>query len=581
MNAKYWPLVCSVLLFGCTTDRDNDHDTPFEQSNGTETTTYEACIEWWKTLDNDSPYVRLTTFGQTDAGEPLHVVVVNPRKNFIREKIQSSGQNILLINNGIHPGEPDGIDASMMLVRDLIAEEDYANKYDNLVLYIIPVYNVGGSMNRGCCSRANQNGPLDYGFRGNARNLDLNRDFVKCDSKNAQAFSQLFTNIDPDIYLETHVSNGADYPYTMTYISGQSDKLGEPLGTLLREEIDPILFNKMKADGDEMIPYVNVFGHSPDSGYATFYDSPRYSTGYAALHHSIGMLTETHMLKPFDQRVLSTLRFMRHLVHTTLTMGPKIQEARNAALQSTLDVEALPIDWKIDSALVRQLPFKGFKAYYDTSKVTGLPQLYYDQEQTWEREIPYYDRMKATTEVDVPSYYLVPAAWSEVVDRLRWNNVEMMLIERDTLVEVQAYEIEEFDTPPRPFEGHYVYSNTTVTEQFWSKSIAANQYYLISTQQNKRRFLVELLEPTAPDSYFNWNFYDEILQQKEWFSSYVFDQKAEELLKDSAIRRAFEQQRAEDPHFADNAFSQLYYLYRNSAHYERERHMIYPVFRIP
>ena len=90
----------------------------------------------------------------------------------------------------------------------------------------IPQYNVGGASRRNCCTRANQDGPEGYGFRGNAANLDLNRDFIKMDSRNAEAFVALFRAMDPDVFVDTHTSNGADYPYTMTLITTQEDKAG-------------------------------------------------------------------------------------------------------------------------------------------------------------------------------------------------------------------------------------------------------------------------------------------------------------------------------------------------------------------
>lgn len=577
-------LLClSVLLIaaGCSPNgKLSELQTPFERSGGEETTTYEEGIAWWKALEEASPYVCVQTFGATDAGLPLHLVVINASGNFSQEKISASEKCVLLINNGIHPGEPDGIDASMLFARDILQDEAFRDRYANVVFLIIPFYNVGGALHRNCCSRANQDGPKSYGFRGNARNLDLNRDFIKCDSKNAQSFSQLFTTWKPDVYLETHVSNGADYPYTMTYLLTHPDKLTPPLAGLLQNTLAPALAERMKAEGDEMIPYVNVFGTSPDSGYSAFYDSPRYSTGYAALHQSIGLLTETHMLKPFPQRVASTRRFLHALGSAVNEHHELIKAARRSALEALSQQQSFPVDWKVDSSRVNKLPFRGYAAYYDTSEVTGLPQLYYDRTRPWEREIDYYDHLVPVTTVTAPKQYLVPAAWTEVVDRLRWNGVALQQVSRDTTVEVVAYEIMSYQTTGEPFEGHYLHYNTQCTRRPVTMSLLANSYYIADLRQPGRRFIIEVLEPRATDAYFNWNFYDEILQQKEWFSSYVFDREAKALLADTAIYRAFCEKKEMDPEFCRNAFSQLYHLYRQSDHYERERHMIYPVFRI-
>ena len=213
-------LIILIGTFSCSNEGSDlaSYRTPYEISDGKATTTYEQGIDWWKALESRSPYLKVIEFGDTDAGKPLHLIILNKERNFSLEKLHTDNKLILLVNNGIHPGEPDGIDASMIFTRELLSNADVKNKLDDIILAIIPFYNVGGAMNRNCCSRANQNGPESYGFRGNSRNLDLNRDFIKCDSRNAQSFNQLFSSLDPDIYLETHVTNGADYPYTMTYL---------------------------------------------------------------------------------------------------------------------------------------------------------------------------------------------------------------------------------------------------------------------------------------------------------------------------------------------------------------------------
>ena len=193
--------------------------------------------------------------GSTDAGYPLHLVLVSNDGKFDPEVWHKQTKVVILINNGIHPGEPDGIDASMMLVRDIVNNK--IKLPDNVVLAIIPVYNIGGCLNRNSYSRANQNGPVSYGFRGNAQNLDLNRDFTKYDTKNARSFATIFHYLNPDIQIDNHVSDGADYQYTMTLLTTQYDKLGADLGYWLKDKFEPQLYKGMSEKKWEMTPYVN------------------------------------------------------------------------------------------------------------------------------------------------------------------------------------------------------------------------------------------------------------------------------------------------------------------------------------
>ena len=181
---------------------------------------------------------------QTDANFPLHLVVVSNDKDFNFESIHKKNKRIILINNGIHPGEPDGIDASMLLVRDIVTGKEKLP--DNIVLAIIPVYNIGGCLNRSANYRVDQNGPEEFGFRGNSENLDLNRDFIKCDSKDAKAFTEIFHLVDPDVFVDNHVSDGADYQHVMTLLTSQHNKLGGPMGEFMNKNFEPGLYSLMK-----------------------------------------------------------------------------------------------------------------------------------------------------------------------------------------------------------------------------------------------------------------------------------------------------------------------------------------------
>ncbi|HEX6916149.1 MAG TPA: M14 family zinc carboxypeptidase, partial [Chitinophagaceae bacterium] len=240
-----------------------DFQTPFEKSNENETATYFQCIEFYKKLAaRYSAVITIRTCGLTDAGYPLHLVIFNSAGKLNRSQWKEDLR--ILINNGIHPGEPDGIDASMMLIRD--AASGKIKIPANVVLAVIPVYNIGGALNRNSFSRVNQEGPVSYGFRGNAQNLDLNRDFTKCDSRNAQSFAEIFHFIDPEIFVDNHVSDGADYQHTMTLLTTQHNKLGGPIGNYLHEVFEPAIYSNMEKKNWPLTPYVNFYSADPDKG---------------------------------------------------------------------------------------------------------------------------------------------------------------------------------------------------------------------------------------------------------------------------------------------------------------------------
>ncbi|MEJ2161862.1 MAG: M14 family metallopeptidase [Robiginitalea sp.] len=550
--------------------------TPFEAGGGNRTATYPELLTFYQGLAREFPEINLQTLGQTDSGEPLHLVTYNARGNFNFQKLDED-QVVLLILNGIHPGEPDGIDATTLLLRDLASGTLSAP--EDVVLACIPVYNVGGALNRNSGTRANQNGPESYGFRGNSRNYDLNRDFIKMDSRNAQTFARIFHLVRPHLFLDTHVSNGADYSYTLTHLFTQHNKLGGSSGNYLETVLRPELEKRLREEEWDITPYVNVFNRPPEGGFSQFLDHPRYSTGYAALWDIPGLMVETHMLKPYEKRVQGTYELMKNLLHMASAHQDSLKTLQRSALERFTPASYYPFGWEEDSARYEILKFKGYKADTLLSEVTGKPRLKYNQDQPVTNQVRYYNRFRYTDSVSIPRAYILPGSWESIHERLDWNKISYQVLERDTTLEVTAYRIEDYRTYTRPYEGHYPHYDTQISKE--TRTVVFKEGDLwIPTQQQGLRYLLETLEPQAVDSFFNWNFFDTVLQRKEGFSPYVFEEVAAEMLRsDSLLRKAFEDKKAQDPNFASSAYRQLNWIFERSPHYEAA-HLEYPVYRL-
>ncbi|MFV8224815.1 M14 family metallopeptidase [Christiangramia aquimixticola] len=580
---KLW-LILGILISLSSCDfskyklvKEFDFETRFEKSGGTETGTYAEVIKFYTQLAEAYPSVTLQTFGETDSGLPLHLAIYNPSGEPDLEKLRKS-HSVMLINNGIHPGESDGIDATMMLFRDLASDSIASPK--NTIIATIPIYNVGGALNRNSTTRTNQNGPKEYGFRGNARNYDLNRDFIKADTKNAKTFYEIFHLLDPEVFIDNHVSNGADYQYTLTHLFTQHDKLGGTLGEYLQNKMMPALEDSLKSKDWDITPYVNVFNEVPEKGFTQFMDSPRYSTGYTTLWNTLGMMVETHMLKPYDKRVMGTYELMRSMIDITDAESNFIKDLRNQAKRKYLTDRHYNLKFEPDTENPSKRQFKGFEGEEITSEITGMQRLKYDQNQPFTKEIEYFDNFKVTEEVEIPRAYVIPQGWWEVLNRLKLNNIKMEPLERDTVLSVEVYKIQDFETSEQAYEGHYPHRNTKVTKSIERVNFRKGDL-LVTTFQDGARYLLETLEPSAVDSFFNWNFFDTVLQQKEGFSPYVFEDKAKELLEnDPELRKKFERKKSLDNDFSNSWYAQLDWLHKNSPNYE-PAHLRYPVFRLP
>lgn len=571
-KAFYLTLILAFLSLSCKNKNSDQFDKSisFETSQGKETATYDEMIAFYKEASAFSAMVNMTTMGKTDAGQPLHVVTIQNGK-------ASDADLHLLINNGIHPGESDGIDASMMLLKDIVNNE--IKLPDGVVLHIIPAYNLGGMLNRNSTTRANQNGPEAYGFRGNARNYDLNRDFMKMDTDNAKAFAELYHSITPDVYVETHVSNGADYQYTLTHLMTQHNKLGHDLGLFTYNIFTPELEKDIRSKDLLITPYVNVYGRTPEEGFSQFFDSPRYSTGYAALWNTLGLMIETHMLKPYDKRVYSTKAMLESIIRVSAKHKNDIKSKRHKNVEAFETDNYYKFNFKVDSTRYRVLGFKGYEAVYLESKITGKPRLKYLKGKPKTSAVNYYEHFKAVDSLKIPDYYIISEAWNEVIERLQLNDVIMKKIKNDTLIAVESYKIKDYSTYTSAYEGHYPHYNTEVKLIKENIKFSAGDV-LISTRQSGRRYIIEALEPSLKDSFFNWNFFDSILQQKEGFSAYVFEDYASDFLtKHPKIQEEFQLKKATDSSFRENSYRQLDWIFKQSPLYEKA-HLRYPIFRV-
>lgn len=568
-----------IILFSWMADFSfcQDFSTVFEKSGGKETATYFECIDYYSRLANKYASIKMLTFDTTDSGYPLHLVLYSKDENFDPEKAHQDHKVVMLINNGIHPGEPDGIEATMMLLRDLATGK--LNAPDNVLIATIPIYNIGGALNRNSFSRVNQDGPVSYGFRGNAENLDLNRDFIKADSKNAMAFTRIFHWLNPDIFLDNHVSDGADYQAVMTLLSTQHNKLGGEIGKFLHDEFEPALFKGMKEKNDWMSPYVNVYDSNPLQGWDEFYDSPRYSTGYAALFQTMAFMPETHMLKPFALRVKSDYNLMQTILEKASEFSEQIIQKRKASLASVAGKKEFALSWKVDSSKYEMIDFKGYHSDEKISEVTGFKRMYFDRTRPFDEKVKLYNSYLPAIVVEKPVAYVIPQGWWQVIERLKLNGVQLQEIKNDTVIKVVYYHIDDYKSSSVPFEKHHFNSQLTTSRVVDSLRFLKGDY-IIFTGQPVDRYIVETLEPLGDDSFFRWNFFDAVLQQKEWYSNYRWEEVAADYLKShSDLQQKFAAKKKSDAAFSASANAQLYFIYKNSPWYE-PAHLRYPVYRI-
>ena len=560
------------------TPQPRNYPTPFESGNQNQTTTLAQCIAFYQRLAQDFPAVlQWFQIGMSDGGVPIHAGVVTADGVFDREQLKRAGRPVFFNNNGIHPGEPEGIDACMALVRDFCTDPARRAQLHDTVFLFIAAYNVDGCLDRGDSSRVNQVGPEAFGFRANTRNLDLNRDFIKCDTLEAQAFNRFFCAWDPEVMVDTHTSNGADYAYTMTLIHTETDKLGGGLGDFLRETMVPAIYAQMDARGWPTCPYVHPVLESPDQGIEHMLDSARFSTGYAALHHTIGFMPETHMLKPFADRYAATRALVETVLQFTIHNGKHIQALRRQARDDGQSAQRWPVLWRIDYDRPASFRFRGYKAVHQPSTLGHYLRLAYDRSQPWEQDIAVYQRCAVVATVAAPRAYLIPQAWREVAERLQWNGVQVDRVIQDQELQARVYQVDSVTSRATPYEGRLFHDGVVLSTRQTTVQARAGDY-LVALDQPRARYAIETLEPLGHDSFFRWGFFNSILEKKERFSTYLFEDTAAEMLAaEPELRRAFVQWKADHPQLLADQEAVLGFLFAQGQRFHEPSWRRYPV----
>jgi len=545
------------------------------------TPTYSEVIEMYQLLDKNYDNAVLLEKGLTDCGKPLHLFVINSEPEFNPEKIKVQGKTVLLINNGIHPGEPEGIDASLWFADDILRNKDgMAKLLENTVIIIIPVYNIGGHLNRSAYNRSGQTTPYETGFRGNAKNLDLNRDFIKADSKNALSFYEIFAEWNPDVFLDTHTTNGSDHQYSITLISPSAARFPKVLQNYIQDDFIPSLYSEMKKGEYELIPYVDYIYDDPRKGMSLFQGSPRFSNEFATMFNCIGMVTENQIYKAFPDRVKSCYQFINVLAKYTSENSETIKSKRLQGNRESMSINDFPVAYKLDTTTFKLIEFKGYEVVKtQISPITGLERFGYDSSKPYTDSVKYFDNWIPLETVKVPEFYLLPQGYSDVIERLNLLGVRYSQLKKDSLINVTIDYIDDFASPAKPYNGHYYHNKVTTHSEKQSIQYYAGDF-VIPVRQEKIKYILEVLEPKVEDSFFRWNFFDNILDQREYFSSYGFEENALKYLNDHPDFKAkFVEKQKTDPEFAKDHRAQLAYIYNNSAWFEKTWKR-YPVGKI-
>lgn len=578
---------------------NNPWITPTEKSDFITTPDYNETMRWFKKLADASPLVSMISIGKSPEGRDIFMIIASSEKATSSEALRNSAKPLLFVQAGIHSGEIDGKDAGMMLLRD-IAFGDKKHLLDAVNFLFIPILNVDGHERSSSYNRPNQRGPQNMGWRTNAENLNLNRDYAKQDTKEVRAVVSVMNEYDPLMYMDIHVTDGADYQYDITFGGHGPQGYSPAITTWLATKYKPYADNNLKANGH--IPGQLLFAVNDrdfSQGNMLALGEPRFSDAYGDARHLASVLVENHSLKPFKQRVLGTYVLLESTLNVLATEGQALKESTKA--DRAKRTAQIPMKWKVpqmqnsvtfetqsnaqlstnSSTPADSLNMLGIESKIIKSPITNSEYVQWTGKPTTAK-IVNYKATEGSEWITRPKAYYIPASCYEVIERLKRHGIQMEILKQPREVTVAMYRISDVkfqndQGKPMPFEGHIqVTGNTTIEMR---KQLFGEGSAYISTDQPLGDLAMILLEPKSPDSYFSWGFFYQIFQRTEYIEAYVMEPTIKKMLEESPdLKKEFEKKKANDAGFANNPNAIFTWFYSKTKYYD-DRYLLYPVGR--
>jgi hypothetical protein len=573
--------VAAKTLADSTAAAPKDLLTLAEKTDYRETARYDESLALARRMEKASPWIKVVTFGKTPQGRDLFAVIVSKDRAFTPGAAKATGKAIVLLQSCIHPGEVDGKEASEMLIRDAAITKRYAPWLDRVILVNIPIFNVDGHEKFSAFNRINQDGPKEMGFRVTATRLNLNRDFMKADAPEMKAWLKFFHAWTPDFFLDNHVTDGMDFQYETTIDIAKTPEVWETVGQWVGGKYLPAVEKGMGEDGSSLGFYGGfVDRNDPSKGWRTSIYTPRLSTGYSAIQSRPGLLVETHSLKSFKTRTWGHYNVMKRSIDAVYETANELRAAVRQADDAIASLAGTGKTVHLDGRRTNEstpFTYKGVKTTAKPSEIAGGPITVYEKEPV---DIPskLFDKTETTLAIAVPLGYVIPAEWSEVIERVELHGLKYERLAKAVTIEGEGYNLYSPKFSPVPFEGRFAV-DFQAAKMPVKRTFPAGSIY-VPLNQRGARTAMNLLEPEAPDSLVKWGFFHSIFEQKEYFSDYIMEPIAREMAAARPdLKKEFDAKVASDAAFAKSARARLTWWFERSPYYEDDKD-VYPIIRV-
>jgi hypothetical protein len=517
-----------------------------ELTNYEETSRYDDVMSFIGELQKRTDKLRVESFGKTEEGRNLPLLIfANPPIAQPREA-RASGKPVVFIMANIHAGEVEGKEAMLHLSRR-IATGNLKTLLDNLVILIAPIYNADGNEKINANNRTAQNGPVGgVGARENARGFDLNRDYMKLETPEANALIDLFNRWDPHLTVDLHTTNGSYHGYHLTYAPTLNPNADARITGFERNRMLPAITRSMLRNHKFRIYYYGNFAtkerinrelntfeiersgreaapaDKPETRiWRTFDHRPRFGNNYAGLRNRLTILSEAYSYLDFKSRIAVTEAFVEEMFKYSALHAAEfialIKRVDDDAFRGKLQPQGVAFELKPLDKPVNMLVGEVEKIKNPRSgkvmtamiegKFTPTPMLD-------------YGLFAATKTLSVPRAYLFrnEAGLKIVISKLRAHGIAIEELTETLSIEVESYLIDDVRKAARAYQGH-AEVKLKVRSQNETVNFPAGSI-LVRTGQPTAALIFYLLEAESDDGLVNWNFLDDYLEKGKVYPIY-------------------------------------------------------------
>jgi hypothetical protein len=555
-----------------------------ETSEFRATSSYDQTMEFLYRLEAEAPEkIRVTDFGRSAQGRPLPLVIVSSDSAFTPQAAATTGKPVLLMQSCIHAGEVDGKDATLMILRD-IAFGRKPELAEDVITLFAPIYNSDGHENVSPYNRANQNGPVEgMGYRATAAGINLNRDFLLLQSREAKAMAALIADWNPHLHVDNHVTNGSDHAWVLTWLVAEAPQLAGPVDAWVDAHLPPVLA-ATEAAGHPNGPYVNHISRS-DPGAGMIWDvaQPRYSSGYLPLRNRASILIEMHAHKPFRDRVLANHRFMEELIvevgrsgQTLMRAVAEADAATVAAGRSDAEPSSIVVTWGVSEG-GEKIEWPAHEWTVNESIVFGRPRIEYHPEKLRLVEIEWRHFPVPKMTLARPRGYIVLAGWPQIEETVAGHRLKTYRIAENTELEVETTRLSSPRFARSSFQGTVMVEDFETNRQTERRAVPAGSLW-VPADQPAFEVAVQLFEPEAIDSLVRWGALSSVFERKIYIGTDILEKLAREMLADDSVRREW-QAALEDSEFAENGSARYLWWYRRTPYWDETVGLL-PVLRV-